>query len=174
MIKLKLLLISLTFLVGCQSYDPIETADYVDLQRFSGDWYVIAAIPTFIEKNAYGAIETYEPPVDGKVATTFSFYEGGFDGEFKQYNPTGFVGDDGSNAIWGMQFIWPIKAEYRVLYVDEAYETTIIGRSKRDYVWIMARDSQLSESVYDDLVNRVVAAGYDISQLRVVPQKPSS
>ena len=50
-----------------------------------------------------------EVPVDGKVATTFSFYERGFDGEFKQYYPTGFVGNDGSNAVWGMQFVCPSK-----------------------------------------------------------------
>ena len=31
----------------------------VDLDRFMGDWYVIANIPTFIEKDAYNAIETY-------------------------------------------------------------------------------------------------------------------
>lgn len=174
MIRLQIALLSLALLAGCQSYDPIETAEYVDLERFSGDWFVIAAIPTFLEKNAYGAMERYEVPVDGKVATTFSFYERGFDGEFKQYYPTGFVGNDGSNAVWGMQFVWPIKAEYRVLYVDEDYQTTIIGRSKRDFVWIMARTAKLPDAVYDDLVNRVVAAGYDISKLRVVPHKPEA
>ncbi len=169
--RLKITLFSLMFLVGCQSYDPIETEDYVDLDRFSGDWFVIAAIPTFIERNAYGAIESYEPPVDGKIATTFKFYEDGFDGEYKEYNPTGFVRDDGSNAIWGMQFVWPIKAEYRVLYVDDTYQTTIVGRTKRDYVWIMAREPKLPDAVFEELKQRVLAAGYDLSKLRIVPQQ---
>ena len=31
---------------------PIHTVEYVDLGRFMGDWYVIANIPTFIEKDA--------------------------------------------------------------------------------------------------------------------------
>lgn len=169
--KFKITLLPLLFLAGCQSYAPIETAEYVDLNRFSGDWYVIAAIPTFLERNAYGAIERYEPPQDGKIATTFTFYEGGFDGEFKEYNPTGFVRDDGSNAVWGMQFVWPIKAEYRVLYVDDDYQTTIVGRTKRDYVWIMAREPKLSDAVFEVLKQRVVAAGYDLTDLRKVPQR---
>ena len=38
---------------------PIHTVEKVDLNRFIGDWYVIANIPTFIEKDAYNAIETY-------------------------------------------------------------------------------------------------------------------
>ena len=35
----------------------MKTVDYVDIERFMGDWYVIANIPTFIEKGATNAIE---------------------------------------------------------------------------------------------------------------------
>ncbi|MDP6879185.1 MAG: lipocalin family protein, partial [Candidatus Marinimicrobia bacterium] len=38
--------------------DKLETVDYVDLEKFMGDWYVIANIPTFIEKGAVNAIES--------------------------------------------------------------------------------------------------------------------
>jgi apolipoprotein D and lipocalin family protein len=48
-----LAVIAFCWLSGCQSQKPLETVDYVDLQRFMGDWYVIANIPTFLEKNAY-------------------------------------------------------------------------------------------------------------------------
>ncbi len=172
--RLQVGLMTMFFLTGCQSYAPIKTAGYVDLDRFSGDWYVIATIPTFLERNAYGAIESYERPKNGRIATTFSFYEGGFEGEFKQFSPTGFVANDGSNAVWGMQFVWPIKAEYRVLYIDDRYETAIIGRSKRDYVWIMARRATLSSDNYQTLVDLVESSGYDITKLRKVPQKASN
>jgi apolipoprotein D and lipocalin family protein len=161
-------------LTACQSnqkFPPIRTAVHVDLQRFSGDWYVIASTPTFIEKNAYAAIENYAPPVDGKVKTTFSFNANSFDGERKRYESTGFVRDDGSNAVWGMQFIWPIKAEYRIVFIDPDYQYTIIGRSKRDYVWIMSRESALAASVYNKLLKILVEEGYDINKLRIVPQK---
>lgn len=68
-----------------------------------------------------------------------------------------------------MQFVWPIKAEYRILFVDEDYATTIIGRSKRDYVWIMARSPDISESDYRTLVSIIEAEGYDVEKLRRVP-----
>ena len=49
--------IALLTLGGCASQGPeMETVDYVDLERFMGDWYVIASIPTFIETEAYNAI----------------------------------------------------------------------------------------------------------------------
>ena len=161
---------------GCQSTyfsDPIRTMSYVDLDRFAGDWYVIAAIPTFIETEAYDAVETYSAPVDGQVATTFRFRDGGFDGPEKVYNPMGFVREGTGNAIWGMQFVWPIKAEYRIVYVDENYYFTIIGRSKRDFVWIMARSADISESRYKELVAMVEAEGYDLSKIRRVPHSKS-
>ena len=169
------LLIALVAAIGgCQSTNqpsPILTEDYVDLERFAGDWYVIASIPTFIEKDAFDAIESYAVPENGRVETTFSFAKGGFDGTRKVYRPTGFVTDDGSNAIWGMQFVWPFKGDYRIVYLDDDYTQTVIGRQKRDYVWIMARTPEISDDDYDHIIAFVKSIGYDISKIQRVPQR---
>ena len=168
---------SLLLISSCQSMSnlqPIRTAEFVDLSRFAGDWYVLANIPTFIEKEAYNAIESYAPPEDGKIATTFTFNKGGFDGKKKTYRPTGFVREGTGNAVWGMQFIWPIKAEYRIVYVDPDYEVTIIGRSKRDYVWIMARQPVIDPDQYQRLVKIIQQEGYDTGKLRRVPHQSNS
>jgi apolipoprotein D and lipocalin family protein len=60
-----------------------------------------------------------------------------------------------------MQFIWPIKADYRVVYLDADYQTTIIGRQKRDYLWIMARNPDLPRATLEKLVDIAVRLGYD-------------
>jgi apolipoprotein D and lipocalin family protein len=161
-------------LSGCQStqdYAPLRLAGQVDLQRFMGDWYVIASIPTFIEKGAHNAVESYRLAEDGTIATTFTFREGGFDGEQQVYTPTGFVRDAQSNAVWGMQFIWPIKADFRIVHVAPDYSTTIIGREKRDYAWIMARTPAIPEAEYRRLLGLLAEQGYDISKVRKVPQQ---
>lgn len=158
-------------LAGCSSPPPIRTADHVDLERFMGDWYVIANIPTFIETGAHNAVESYRLNEDGTIATTFTFREDAFDGERKAYHPTGYIVDEESNAVWGIQFLWPFKAEYRIVYVDETYSRTIIGRTKRDYVWLMARTPQISESEYQRLLDVISSEGYDLSQVKKVPQE---
>ncbi len=155
---------------GSQNLRPINTVDFVDLDKFMGDWYVIANIPTFIETDAHNAIETYAMNDDGSIATTFTFSDGSPDGERKKYEPTGFIVDDQSNALWDMQFIWPFKAEYRVIYLDDDYQTTIIGRSKRDYVWLMSRESSIDEKSYAALIAFIEAQGYDINKVQRVPQ----
>ncbi len=167
-----ILFASLSLLASCGSKNlkPIHTVEHVELERFMGDWYVLANIPTFIETDAYNAIETYQMNDDGSIATTFTFNAGSPDGEQKQYNPTGYIVDEQSNALWDMQFIWPFKAEYRVIYLDENYQTTIIGRTKRDYVWLMSRQPDIDERSYMTLLSFMKSQGYDINKIKQVPQ----
>jgi apolipoprotein D and lipocalin family protein len=160
-------------ITGCQSMSkqPLETVDYVDIERFMGDWYVIAHVPTFIDDNAYNAVESYSLNQDGTIATTFRFREGGFDGKLKTYYPKGFITDTDTNAVWGMQFVWPIKADYRIVHLAENYEQTIIGRTKRDYVWIMARTPQIPAEDYQAMMQQISEMGYDISEVKKIPQR---
>jgi len=157
-------------LTGCSNMEPLKAVDQVNIDDFMGDWYVIANIPTAIEKGAHNAIETYQLDDDGTIATTFKFRDGSFDGKLKTYNPRGFVSDE-SNAIWGMQFIWPIKADYRIIYLNEDYSVTVIGRNKRDYLWIMAREPTMSDPEYKSILAMLESVGYDLSEIQKVPQK---
>ena len=70
-----------------------------------------------------------------------------------------------------MQFIWPINADYRVVYVDDDYSQTIIGRNKRDYAWIMARTPTISREDFFEHVKLLREQGYDTEKLKVVPQR---
>lgn len=153
------------------THAALPTVPGVDLERFMGDWYVIGNIPTWIEKGAHNAVESYALNDDGTIATTFRFRQDGFDGPLKEYHPTGFVEDDGSNAIWAMQFVWPIKAEYLIVHLDPTYTQTVVARNKRDYVWIMARTPTMPAEQYDRLVDQLVAWGYDRAAIRRVPQQ---
>lgn len=165
-----LLVLALCSCAGAPAREPLPRARKVDLARFMGPWRVIAAIPVSIEKNAYDAVESYALNADGTIATTYTFREGSFDGKAKRYTPKGFVVDRVDNSTWGMRFVWPIKAEYLIAYLDESYSTTIIARSKRDYVWIMARTPTIPEAEYERLVALVKSWGYDTSRLRRFPQ----
>jgi apolipoprotein D and lipocalin family protein len=156
---------------GCHSMTPLPIAKNVDLPRFMGDWYVIANIPTFAERGAHNAVESYRLEADGTIATTFRFRKDAFDGAEKVMRPRGFVRDDPSHAIWGMQFIWPFKAEYLIAHVDPEYTETVIARTRRDYVWIMARTPTISAADYARLERLVAGLGYDVGRLEKVPQR---
>ncbi|MEM1453302.1 MAG: lipocalin family protein [Planctomycetota bacterium] len=159
--------------LACSARTPLPTASHVEIERFMGDWYVQGHVPASAERNAYNAVESYARDGGGKILTSYAFREGGFDGDVEVMEPVGFVGDDGTNAEWGMKFLsWlPIRMEYLVAYVDDDYTETIVGRTKRDYAWIMTRDPEISDERYERLVRRVVDLGYDGEAIRRVPQR---
>jgi apolipoprotein D and lipocalin family protein len=164
------------FLAGCASTPPMKTVDRVDLPRFMGDWYVLGAIPASQERNAVNGVETYRlrPGTRDVVDTTYVFREGAFDGELVTLRPIGFVEDEGGGARWGMKFAWwqgPFRLEYLVAWLDPEYTRTVIARSARDYVWIMARTPSLPPEQWEELVQVVKDLGYDAAKLRQVPQR---
>ncbi|MEZ5447414.1 MAG: lipocalin family protein [Gammaproteobacteria bacterium] len=150
---------------------PMPTVSNVDLPRYMGDWYVIASIPTRFEVGAHNAVEHYRLDPDGTVFTRFTFRAGGFDGKLKSYDSRGYVVDRDTNAIWGIQFLWPFKADYRIVFLDSDYRHVVVAREKRDYAWIMARDPKVDEGVYAQMVERLADLGYDVTKLQPVPQR---
>jgi apolipoprotein D and lipocalin family protein len=167
-----LALVSLVPVVGCAAMNqsPIPTVAHVDIPRFMGSWYVIASIPTYLEKNAYNAVESYEKNPEGTIKTTFTYHKGTFDGPLKTMTPTGFISDS-SNAVWGMRLLWPFKSEYLIAYLNADYSQTIIARNARDHVWIMAKKRSISDAEYQGLVDRAGVMGYDIARIQRVPQR---
>lgn len=162
-------------LAACATHPPtIPPVASVDLPRFMGDWYVIAHIPSRPEREAYDAIESYRLGEDGRIRTTFRYRKGGFDAPLETMEPVGTVVPGTHDAVWGMQFVWPIKAEYVIVDLAPDYSRTIIGRSKRDYVWLMARTPSLPEAELESAIARIGALGYDTTKLRMVPQSAAA
>jgi apolipoprotein D and lipocalin family protein len=157
-------------LPACARPPPLPVVEDLDVDRFMGRWYVLASIPTFLERGAHNAVETYRRDSDGTIATTFTFRRDGFDGELVEYTPRGFVSAE-SPAVWGMRFVWPVKAEYRIVYLADDYSQTVVGRSARDYAWLMAREPELDERDYERFVALLRDLGYDATQVRRVPQR---
>ena len=161
-------------LAGCASAPaptkPLTLVPHVELPRFMGDWYVIASIPTWLEKDAHNPKESYRLDADGTVATTFTFNAGSADGPVKTYTSKGIVIDSASNAVWGQQYVWPFKADYRISYLSSDYGQVVVAREKRDYVWIMSRSPTMSDADLRSLTEFVRSQGYDVAQLQRVPQ----
>ncbi|MEM1230399.1 MAG: lipocalin family protein [Pseudomonadota bacterium] len=161
----------LTVLAGCTSPAPLPPVAAFDLDRYMGRWYVIAHIPPPMTGNAFNAVEEYERVSEQRVDTRYSFNRGAFDGPRKVMHPTGFPGRGDSPAHWGMQFLWPFRADYRIAWIDDAYQEVIVAREQRDYLWIMAREPLLAPARIEALTERAVAMGYQLDGLEMVPQQ---
>ena len=124
----------------------------------------------FRSRNATDAVESYRMADDGTIETTFRFREDNARGPVREYHPRGFVVANSGNAVWGMQFIWPIRADYRIMALAPDYSWTLVGREARDYVWLMARQPTIPAETYAEAMRRIEAAGYSMQAMRRVPQ----
>ncbi len=166
-------------LVGCATTDPPPLTGLqraIELERFMGDWYVIAFIPIDIpfvsEAGAHNAVESYRLADDGTIETTYTFRDGAFDGPAKRMTPRGRVNNPPINTEWKMRFFWFLPAgDYLVIYLDDDYQRTIVAVPDRRWVWLMARRPALPAADYEEMVAVARASGFDLGQLRRVPQR---
>jgi apolipoprotein D and lipocalin family protein len=169
-----LLAIAAIALGGCSSMPkqpPLRTVDYVDLNRFMGDWHVIATIPWFVEKNNLGTMDIYKLRPDGKIDIRYAFHKKSLEAPRQEMRATATVVNTKTNAQWAVQFLWPFKAPFLVIDLSPDYRHTTIGYPDRSLIWIMSRDPVMSEKDYTTALERAHSQGYDISRIVKVPQK---
>ena len=161
----------LSLLTGCATiHPPPPTVPKVDLKRFMGDWYVVGGILTSFEKGAYHAVETYRLDEKGNIPTVYTFNKGSFDGPKKTYTNKAFVYNRETFAEWRIQFLWPFKFPYLVIYLDDNYQSTAISTDDKKYLWIMSRTPQMQASNYQDIIKLVTELGFDTNKIVQVPQ----
>lgn len=171
--KFILICISVILLIAAckkDNMEPLKTVDYVDLERFMGDWYVIAIIPNFIEKNAVNGIESYRTLNKDGVKIDYRFRIKSPEGRLKHLQPKAWIYDRETNAEWRVQFLWPFKAAYLIIDLAEDYSYTVVGEPSRKFVWIMARNPELDDDVYNSILERLDHQGYDIAKIKKMPQ----
>ena len=154
---------------------PLPTlAQPVDLNQYSGDWFVHGAIPLripfFSDADALNYREHYELLSTDRIRMTSSFETAdSADGKRRSFSFKGKVVDSPRNATWSIGIVWPIKAEYSIVYLDESYDTTIVASPNRKYAWIMSREPRMSDEDYAGLVKFMDGAGFDPDAFRKVP-----
>ena len=151
---------------------PIETVDSVDLDRYMGQWYVIANIPYFGERGNVAGRAIYRQRDDGRMDDIYIYKKGDFDAPDERLEGVAWVVDEASRAEWKVRFYWPLAFGYHIVGLDEDYQWSMVGHPTRNYAWIMARNPTMDDELYQSLLVRFEALGYDSTRLLKVPQLP--
>jgi len=160
------------FMMGCSSVDYTHTVNSVDLNRFMGDWYVVAGRTTFVEKNAFNSLEQYTWNAEkNRIDINFTFNKGSFTGKKKSVAQKGWVENKETNAHWLVQPFWPLKLDYLILDLDPDYQWTIVGVSSQSYVWIMTRNPNPSENFINSLIKKLDDINYSSKDIKLIPQQ---
>ena len=172
-----LALVIFSLVMGCamnkveKEFGPLKHVDYVDTAKYMGDWYVIANIPTYFEKGAHNAVESYKwNEADQRIDVDFHYNKNSADGEVKHIPQKAFIYDEKSHAEWRVQPIWPLKFAYLIIDIAPDYSYTVVGVPNRKNLWIMARKPSMDPSVLASIKQKVATVGYDLSKIEMVPQ----
>ena len=151
---------------------PLQTVAHVELNRYMGDWYVIANIPYFAEKNCFDSIESYALRPDGKIDNWFRCRKGSFEAPLeRKASAVATVEDPQTNATWSVRFFKIISVKYQIIALDPNYQWVVVGHPSRRYGWIMGRAKTMDDPLYRRLLEQAAAQGYDSGKFQKVPQR---
>ena len=145
--------------------------EYVDLERFSGPWYVYSLIPTALEKNAVNGIETYTMGPNGTVAIEYVYYEKSPQGKRKVMHQKGWIINRETGSHWKIQPVWPLRLNYLIIDLAEDYRYSVIGTTGSDYVWVLSRTPDMAEEDYAGITERLKDRGYPLEKLKRMLQE---
>lgn len=155
------------------SSPPPPTVRHVDLDRYMGEWFVIANIPYFLEKGKVASSDTYRMRPDGRMDNIYTFRKKSFDAPEKQWKGVAWVVDRETNATWKVRLFWPLTSTYLVIHLDPDYRWSVVGNPSGKLLWILARKRSLPEHEYRDILELLQKDGYDAGRIVKVPQPAS-
>lgn len=154
----------------------------VDLNRYAGKWYEIAALPNNFEKDCLCSTATYT--LDEKSGTISVLnacqYE---DNETKQAKAVGYSTNE-NNTWLKVNFLpqylignnpakvksWPYNAasaDYWILHIDEDYGNVLVGSPSKQYLWILSRSPTITKETYTRLATIAKEKGYNTDALQL-------
>ncbi len=164
-------LVAVSFaLFGCSSnHPPLETVNRVDLERYVGLWYEIAAIPQRFQRGCVCTTAEYTL-TDKYVKVVNTCRDETPDGRIRTAEGKAFPAQQGDNSKLKVQFFWPFRGDYWIVELGENYEYAAVGAPGRDYLWILSRTPTMDPELYNDIKNRLKARHFPVEQLVMTRQ----
>jgi apolipoprotein D and lipocalin family protein len=137
-----------------------------------GSWYVISSRPTFLEKDAFNAVETYTLLDNGvDIDIDFKFNKNSFDGPVKSIPQSGSVYNKETNSHWKVSPFWPLSFDYLIIATDPEHSWAAIGVPNQKYLWILARQATMNDEKLSSVLASLAADGYNVSDMKRVLHK---
>ena len=151
------------------------TVKSVDLNRYSGKWIEIARYPNKFQKSCVGnTTATYTIKDSGKIEVINECLEK--NGRIKRAKGKARIADKETNAKLEVRFapsflsfLPSVWGDYWIIDLAEDYSYAAIGDPKREYFWILGRQPEIEDSVYQGILRRAEVQGFDPARIIRTP-----
>ena len=147
-----------------------QTVSSVDPVKYMGLWYEIARYPQSFQQNCGATTAQYTLLKSGKVGVKNSCRRVNGEG-VKVANAIAKIVNKETNAQLKVSFVPVLKyfgffgGDYWILALGENYEYALVGGPDRQSLWILSRTPEISEALYNKLVEVAVSQGFDPGKL---------
>lgn len=164
LIKKSLCYISTLLLCGCHSDSTgdIPAVDNFNAGKYMGDWYEIARLPNYFEKDLQCVTANYTLLPSGRIMVRNCGVKDNIrrciTGEAKLRGEA----DKGELLV---SFQWPFYGAYRIIYLNDDYSVAMVTGSRKKYFWILSRTPKLPVGELEKLIHWAKTHGYETEKL---------
>jgi apolipoprotein D and lipocalin family protein len=132
-------------------------------EKYLGKWFEIARFDFRFERDLNNTTATYSVNDDGTIKVDNRGYNY-ITNEWKQaIGKAKFVGDE-NTAMLKVSFFGPFYAGYNVIAIDDDYRYALIAGQSLDYLWILARETAIPDSIKQNYLGIAQQIGFDTSK----------
>lgn len=145
----------------------IKTVKHVDIEKFMGKWYVLYSTPTFFDKHATNATETYYFDYEtSKIEIKYQYNKKSFLGPKKVINQKAKIVKN-TNAEWRVSlFGGLIKMPYYIIDLNPEYRYTVVASKNKKYFWILSRSASINPDTLKKINSRLELQNYNLKLLK--------
>jgi apolipoprotein D and lipocalin family protein len=129
-----------------------------------GVWYEIARIDHSFQRGCVKSSATYTLLPDGDVEV-INRCVNEKDGRLREAKGRAWSVDPEGNSRLKVSFFWPFRGDYWIVELGKEYEYAVVGAPNRRFLWILARQPIMDDSVYKGILERLTSQGFAVDQL---------
>lgn len=160
-----ILLLTLT-LTGCLGMpDKVAPVQEFELENYLGTWHEIARLDHSFERGLSKVTADYSLRDDGGVKVINRGYSVE-NQEWKEAEGKAYFVDGEQTGYLKVSFFGPFYGSYVVFELDKAdYQYAFVSGPNNDYLWLLAREPQVEQSVVDKFLSMSKDRGFDTEQI---------
>lgn len=165
MMKNLIILVPL-FLSGCINIpEGVSPVRDFDLTKYLGTWYEIARLDHSFERGLERVTAQYSLRDDGGITVVNRGFDPGKN-IWKEALGKAYFVDDATTGSLKVSFFGPFYGSYTIIALDRKdYSYALVCGPNKGYLWILAREPFLEDSVKSGLIQQAKDSGFETEKL---------
>jgi len=157
-------------LTSCSQTNTLQTVSKVDLNRYTGKWYEIAAYPQKFQKGCKCTTAEYSLSDKDFIIVENRCIKPEENDKKAYIKGKAFIVKNSGNAKLKVQFFWPFKGKYWIIDLADDYSYAVVSHPNMKYLWILSRTPKMDNTVYQSITGRLKERGFDLTKLEKTVQ----